>query len=108
MPGHVQTREDIMETRRGEGALTTDIEVFRDIFESSPDTIVITDAEYCVLYWNQSAKKLFGYDAWEIMNRSAKILIPECHRMSDRYNRTLFLETGQAPFMSQALEAQAL
>ena len=96
------------ETEGIENRLDIDESMFRIISESSPYAIIITDSEYYLRYWSLGAKKVFGYDESEVINRPSEILIPESDRERDRYYRNLFLKTGAPLFMGKMIETQAL
>jgi len=106
--GANQTLKDFTESRSAEKGLRTGEKLFRLISESSPDAIMITDAEYTVRYWSLGAKRMFGYDESEVIGRQSEILVPESYRKRDRYYKKLFQETGATPFIGKIIEAQAL
>lgn len=62
---------------------------FEHIAATSVDAIIVTDEDGLITFWNDAAERLFGYDAVEIVGRSARRLLPSHeHR---RYQETLEL-----------------
>ncbi|HKV81540.1 MAG TPA: sigma 54-interacting transcriptional regulator [Candidatus Sulfotelmatobacter sp.] len=51
--------------------------VFKTIFESAPDAIVMTDWHGRIVRVNAQAEKLFGYSSNELVGQSVEILVPE-------------------------------
>jgi PAS domain S-box-containing protein len=53
------------------------------IVQDSYDAIVATTLDGVVTTWNKSAERIFGYEAHEIVGRSAELLIPEHRRREE-------------------------
>ncbi|HKV78089.1 MAG TPA: ATP-binding protein [Candidatus Sulfotelmatobacter sp.] len=51
--------------------------VFKKIFESAPDAIVVTDRQGRIVCANVRAEKLFGYGPNELLGQIVEILVPE-------------------------------
>ena len=49
---------------------------FRSVIESANDGIIITDGNLRLFSWNEAAKRLFGYEEWEMENRFLKDFFP--------------------------------
>ena len=71
---------DITERRRAEEALELQRAHFRQLFENSPDAIVMLDPDDRVVQANKGFETLFGYAAKEITGRPInKLVVPEDH-----------------------------
>lgn len=46
----------------------------------SPDAVVYADAEGKIRFWNQSATRIFGYDAAEALGQTLDLIVPERQR----------------------------
>jgi PAS domain S-box-containing protein len=62
---------------------------FRAVAHSAPDAIVLADEKGRVIFWNQSAQKMFGYQPLEIVGQPLNTLVP----MPDRKNGNEYFET---------------
>jgi PAS domain S-box-containing protein len=51
-------------------------DVFESIFNSSNDAILCKTLDGKIISWNPAAKRIFGYDAEEIINKNITLLIP--------------------------------
>jgi two-component system sensor kinase FixL len=67
----------IEEKRRGWSALSQSEERFRLVVESTPNAIVIVDAEGTIALVNSQCEKSFGYRREELVGRPAEVLVPE-------------------------------
>lgn len=69
---------DIAERKRAEEALKAQTAYFQQLFDSSPDAIVMMDTDDRVLRVNRGFEALFGYGAEEVTGRSLdEFIIPE-------------------------------
>ena len=69
---------DISERRNAEQALSLQEAYFQQLFESSPQAIVILDMEDRILQANQGFEDLFGYRAEEVSGRTInEVIVPQ-------------------------------
>ena len=69
--GVSKTARDITESKRTQTALNQEIEERRRIFETSQDLILVTDTAGNFIQVSPSAKTILGYEASEMIGRSA-------------------------------------
>ncbi len=55
-----------------------------EILRLSPDAIIVLDRFQNIVVFNQSAERIFGYSAEEVLGSSVSILIPEQYREAHR------------------------
>jgi len=70
--GAVNMLVDITERKQAEQATRR----LASIVESSDDAIISKDLNGIIMSWNESAKRIFGYNADEVIGKSITILIP--------------------------------
>src|SRR5579885_293841 len=61
--------------------------IFKRLFESSPDSIVVTDRDGCIREANPQTERLFGYSRDEIIGNPVEMLIPERFRNMHVHHR---------------------
>ena len=54
-----------------------DVEFFSHLLHAVRDSVIYTDLDGRVRYWNQGAVEVFGYSADEMLGRSAALLYPD-------------------------------
>jgi len=58
---------------------------YRPLVESASDAIVVVDDKNCVMYWNDTAQQLFGYDASEVFGSDLlDAIVPTTRREATR------------------------
>ena len=77
-----------IERRRAEG-------LFRDLLESAPDAMVISDQQGRILHVNSETERLFGYDRREILGKQVEVLVPESYRPSHVRKRERYFEAPE-------------
>lgn len=84
-------------------------ERFRAISSSAMDSIIVSDDEGKVSYWNPAAEQMFGYKQEEVIGKNLHELIaPE--RSRERYLVALkmFRKTGQGALIGKTVEMMAI
>ncbi len=66
---------------------------FHDLFEFSPDAIVMTDRAGTITLFNRMAESIFGWSRAEVIGRSIEILIPEEDRLRHVAVRERFVQS---------------
>ena len=77
--------EDVTERRRAEQGLRESEEHFRLMVEGVKDhAIILLDLAGRVVTWNEGAKRVLGYEAEEILGRSAAVFFTPEHQQANR------------------------
>lgn len=58
-------------------ALPLDDSRFRELLDSAPDTIIITDPEGSILFANRQVEQMLGYAPEELLGQPVELLVPE-------------------------------
>ncbi len=91
--GFLTTYANITERKRSEQAVKWSEQKLRAIFESVADGVITTGETGIVQSFNQSAEKLFGYGASDVIGQNISMLMPEAFARNHdshmaRYERT--------------------
>ena len=78
--------------------------LFETLFASSPDAIVVTDAEGRISEANTQLERLFGYSANELLGCPIEILIPEKYRRNHPAHRMAYADQPHIRPMGAGLE----
>src|SRR5207248_1488200 len=74
--GYAKVARDITERKQAEGALARDATLLANV----RDSVIVTDMEGVVTYWNEGATRLFGWTADEMLGRPLTDRVPEAAR----------------------------
>jgi two-component system CheB/CheR fusion protein len=82
-------------SRRRERVLRERIQALEAAFAAAPDALVTIDVQGTVLAWNDTAQRLFGWSAAEIVGQNVSALMPAS--VGDRHDSFLaaYLATGK-------------
>ena len=81
----------------------------RHVIDTAHDAFIGMDSDGQIVAWNAQAAKTFGWTTEEVVGRKlAETIIPHAFRDGHRRGLRRFLETGDAPVVSQTLELTAL
>lgn len=81
---------------------------FKTVLESSPDAMVIVDAEGLIQLINQQGEQLFGYNRTELVGKPVEVLVPSEFRNGHVKQRRLFFNEPQRRPMGKGLQLKAL
>jgi len=81
---------------------------FKIILDAVAEAIVVFDREGKIFYWNMAAKKLFGYNAKEVVRLQMEVIIPERYRDDYRNALESFKKERRPPSIKQSFESEAV
>lgn len=77
---------------------------YRELFDATPDGIVVVDAEGCIRDANPAVEELFGYDREELIGSDVEELVPVRAREAHRRHRDGYLEAPHRRPMGIGME----
>jgi len=84
-------------------------EKFRGIASSALDAVIMMDDQGRVTFWNNAAKRIFGYSSEEALYQDLhELIVPERYRGAYRKSLPEFQRSGTGHMIGQALEVTAL
>jgi PAS domain S-box-containing protein/putative nucleotidyltransferase with HDIG domain len=101
---HVQFT--IKKRHKDEAALEETEERYRELVETSTDTIISVNEKMEIVQWNKAASELFGYSKELVMGKLVDILIPEQYRRRHIEGVNRFLATGEARLVGRTVELE--
>jgi len=106
--GTLSSGEDITDRKRTEKALKESEIKYRQIHSTAFDAILIADRHDRLVECNPSARRMFGYEAEEMVGLGVSELMPEKYREMHTNKVRHFLETGVSTSMNRVLEMEGL
>ena len=98
----IGARQEAEEALRGSEAR------FRQLVESAPDAMVLTNREGEIVLVNKQTENLFGYPRKELVGKSVELLVPEKFRGGHRGQRADYVDDPNIRPMGVARELCAL
>ncbi|MBL8513866.1 MAG: PAS domain S-box protein, partial [Betaproteobacteria bacterium] len=84
-------------------------DIFRQLFESAHDPVIMIDGAGHVTAWNPAATELFGWDAGETMGKAlSQFIIPKVHRAAHEAGMRRALSGGTPRILNRRIEVNAL
>jgi len=81
---------------------------FRDLLESTPDSIIMTNPTGRIVLANSQAENLFGYDHGELIGQPVELLLPSRFRSGHLGFRTKYLADPRPRLIGAGLELAGL
>jgi PAS domain S-box-containing protein len=78
--------------------------LFRGVFESAPDAIVIVNQQGKIVLVNAQTERLFGFKREELLDQSIEVLVPERFRGKHSGHRTAFFGNPRIRPMETSLD----
>lgn len=89
--------------------VTFKIDVFEKIVNRSYEAIIIVDEMRHIVFWNDSAEKIFGYTADMVIGRDMHALItPERYRDAANAAHAHYRKTGEGKVLGKRIEIEAV
>lgn len=89
-------------------SLANSEERFRSVVETAMDAIVAVDSQDRIIFWNQSAEKMFGYLSDEILGKSVCQIIPHQYRDAHSASFKKVIESGRSNLAGKILRYSGL
>jgi PAS domain S-box-containing protein len=93
-----ELRQEIAQRTRAENALRDSERTLRTMTGAAPDAVIMMDSDGRITFWNDAARRTFGYTAEEMLGDDLHLkLVPQ--RYHDVFAASLaqFRETGEGP-----------
>lgn len=78
------------------------------IFEGTPDAVLFADREGIIRFWNEGARRIFGFAAEDAVGVSLDLIIPEALRARHWNGYRQVMETGTSHYSTELLSVPAL
>jgi PAS domain S-box-containing protein len=98
----------VVERERAAKALRESEVRFRSVAHAAQDAIIAADHRGHIIFWNQGARTIFGYDDQEVLGRPLTLVMPERYRDAHQQGLRRLLETGQPRVIGKTVELHGL
>lgn len=85
-----------------------DIDLFKSIFQSSVEGILVVDAGGTIMKANLASEKLFGYNLGELIDKKVELLIPNNFKKKHKAHREKYVKKPKARQMGKSLDLWGL
>ncbi len=80
---------------------------FQTVSHSSTDAIITLNKDGLIIFWNEGAENIFGYQSLEVIGQPIDIIIPAEHQKQHRQGFTKLLENS-AQLQHRSIETRAI
>jgi len=95
---------DTTERRKSQAALQESELRFRSLMQTAGDAVIMSDAAGNIISWNNGAKKIFGYEEYEVINKPLTVLMPERYRERHTAGMKRFLSGKQSEYLGRIMD----
>ncbi len=99
---------DITSRKEAEEDLRESEQHLLSVTNSAQDAIVSADNHGNIIFWNEGARNIFGYDEEEVVGKPLLILMPEKYREAHAKGMWRYVETGEKNVIGQTVELHGL
>ena len=103
----VSSARDMTQLKAARDAQLMDVK-FRTVFESTPDSIIVTNPTGTIVLANAQAERLFGYRHGELNGQRIELLLPERFRHAHVGHRSHYFDQPRTRTMGAGLELHGL
>ena len=87
----------------------TDIEArLTSVVQSTPDALILANAEGRIVYWNAGATNTFGYREEEVLGQPVTMLMPKRYREAHERGLRRVCESGESRIIGSTMELHGL
>ena len=87
----------------------TDLEArLTSVVQSTPDALILANAEGHIVYWNAGATKTFGYREEEALGQPLTLIMPKRYRDAHERGLRRVCETGESRLIGTTMELHGL
>jgi PAS domain S-box-containing protein len=99
---------DITNRKQAELALLESETRFRSVAQAAPDAIITADNQGHIVFWNEAAEDMFGYETDEVIGQSLTRIMPTRYREQHTAGMTRFLATNESTMIGRQVELVGL
>lgn len=78
------------------------------VANSVQDAIVSADNRGNIIFWNEGARKMFGYEKEEVLGKPLSMIMPEKYRIAHQDGMQRYLQSGEKRVIGQVVEVHGL
>ncbi|UII24190.1 PAS domain-containing sensor histidine kinase [Fulvivirga ligni] len=103
LTGFVKVTQDLTEKKATEEKLATSEKRFRKLLNSTPDAMIISNADGIITYANNMSENTFGYNKEELINSPVEMLLPKPLRYNHQQHLKKYIKDPQIRNMGNGL-----
>ncbi len=105
--GCVVVFRDITERKQNEAKLRARERQITTILDASPDPLIITNSQACIISINKRTEQVFGYTREQLIGQPIEVLLPERYRQGHIAMRDGFIAAPRARLFGQTAQGRS-